>query len=144
MSAAGALLVGPTLAQDETPPAVTSVRLLNVGDTYFEVEWQTNEPAKGGIQYGRSSDYGKVIDGPNTFVTRQFLNVTGLTKGATYHYRVYAEDVHGNIGFSGDYTVTVGDQGGGGGGGFSWTWTLFALIIIVIVVYFLFIRPARD
>ena len=144
LALAGAgILLGGSLAQDEVSPTVLGVHIRNVGGDYFQVEWQTDEPTKGGVQYGRGPDYGLTVQGGSSYETIHYLNVTGLKRDTTYHFRVYAEDLAGNVGYSEDYTVTIGEAADEGGGLSGWTWAIIA-IAMVIAIYFLFLRPSRG
>ena len=59
------------------------------------------------MQYGLTSGYelGQVID--SSRVTAHLLQVPGLQSGTLYHYRILSSDSSGNIGASGDRTVTT-------------------------------------
>lgn len=144
LALAGAVvLLGGSSAQEELPPTILSVHIRNVGGDYFQVEWQTDEPTKGGIQYGMAPDYGMTVKGGSTYETTHYLNVTNLKRDTTYHFRVYAENLAGTLGYSDDYTVTIGEVAEDGGGLSGWTWAVIA-IVVVLAVYLLFLRPARG
>jgi len=126
--------------QDEVPPVVVGVRVHNVGEKWFEVKWETNEPTKGGVDWGRTDKYGNTVKALGSFETVHYLNVTGLEKGTLYHFRVFAEDLGGNIGHGKDVQVGTFPYEEDDGGLSSWTWAFIA-IIIVLIIYFMFLRP---
>jgi hypothetical protein len=142
-SMAGVVIDGVS-GQDVVPPRVTGVRVTTIGETWFEVEWQTDEPAHGGIEWGRKKAYGNVSEEFEGFVTDHLLNVTGLKKGKLYHFRVYAVDLEGNEGHSNDITVGTYPYGEDDDGISLGASLVIALIIAVPVVYLLFIRPAGQ
>ena len=128
-------------AQDEVPPAVVGVRVLNIGEQWFEVTWETNEPTKGGVEWGRTDEYGNTAQALGSFETVHYMNVTGLKKGTLYHFRVFAEDLGGNIGHGDDVKVGTFPYEAEDEGLSSWTWAIIAIVIMVLIIYFLFRRP---
>jgi len=130
-----------TDAQDDVPPVVQGVRVLNVGENRIEVKWETSEPTKGGVEWGRTDKYGNTAKGSSSFETVHYLNVTGLEKGTLYHLRVYAEDLGGNFGYGKDVKVGTFPYEAEDEGLSTWTWGIIALVIIVLLIYFLFLRP---
>ena len=128
----------------QAPPAVTGVHVLNVGEDYFEIEWETDTPSTCTVQYGRTKDYGMTKELGGSFDTYHRTNITGLDKTTKYHFRVVAENVGGTLGYSGDNTVTTGPQSEVEGGGSGWVWGGIALVVIVLLFYMVFIRPARE
>ena len=128
-------------AQDEVPPAVVGVRVLNIGEQWFEVTWETNEPTKGGVEWGRTDEYGNTAQALGSFETVHYLNVTGLERDTLYHFRVFAKDLGGNIGHGDDVKVGTFPYGTEDEGLSSFTWAIIAIVIIVLVFYFLFLRP---
>ncbi len=128
-------------AQDEVPPAVVGVRVLNIGEQWFEVTWETNEPTKGGVEWGRTDEYGNTAQALGSFETVHYLNVTGLERDTLYHFRVFAKDLGGNIGYGDDLEIGTFPYGAADEGLSSFTWAIIAMVIIVLVFYFLFLRP---
>ena len=127
--------------QDEVPPVVVGVRVLNVGEKWFEVTWETNEPTKGGVDWGRTDKYSNTVNALGSFETVHYLNVTGLDKGTLYHFRVFAEDLGGNVGHGDDVKVGTFPYEAEGEGLSSWTWGIIAIVVIVLLFYVLFLRP---
>jgi hypothetical protein len=130
----------PALAQDETPPTIAGIRVIGTGEEYFELRWHTDEPTKGWVEYGRTDEYGMVTNKfGSSYETVHYLNVTGLKKGTLYHFRVYAEDLHGNVGLSGDNEVATFPYEEEGGLPW-WAWTAIALGVIVVLMFLFFPR----
>jgi hypothetical protein len=131
-------------AQDEVPPAVMGIRVLNVAEHRFEVRWETSEPTKGGVEWGRTNKYGNTAQGPTSFETVHYLNVTGLEKGTLYHFRIFAEDLSGNVGHSKDAEVGTFPYEAADEGVSTLTWAIIAILILVLLIYFLFLRPVAG
>ncbi|NIP36581.1 MAG: hypothetical protein GWN18_16595 [Thermoplasmata archaeon] len=145
---AAALLLTVTIHEDGTdaqvPPTVSGVHVLNVGEDYFEIEWETDTPTTCIVEYGRTKDYGRTKELGGSFDSYHKTNITGLDKTTKYHFRIVAENVAGELGYSGDFTVTTGPQSEVEGGTPGWVWGLVALSMIVLFFYLVFIRPARQ
>ena len=86
---------------DEHPPIIQDLKVHVIGETWFTVSWTTDEPALGGVEWGRDQDFGQVHheegDIPST---EHHMNVTGLTRGTLYFVRIFATDESNNTGYS--------------------------------------------
>jgi regulation of enolase protein 1 (concanavalin A-like superfamily) len=80
-----------TAVPDTTPPAVTGVAVAP-GSTAATVTWTTDEPATSSVRVGTTTAYGHGTFGSSTPTTNHSVQVTGLTPGTTYHYRVASTD----------------------------------------------------
>jgi len=102
---------------DTTPPNVTAVRVLVIGETWFTVEWTTDEPSLGGVQYGKDLVYDRHVNETGGLTTQHTVNVTGLRKDSTYDFQVFAMDGSNNTGHGPAMSVgtTGGDHAGYGG-----------------------------
>lgn len=130
-----ALSLVPSGAGNGLPPTISGVRVLNTGEYYFEVTWQTDVPTKGGVEHGTTKDYGETApEFGNTYEIVHYLNVTGLERGTKYHFRIYAENLHGDIGHSGDNEVATFPYEEEGGLAW-WAWVTIALVVIVLLMY---------
>jgi hypothetical protein len=125
------------------PPTVTGVRVMNVGEEYFEIDWQTDPPSKCIVEYGRTKEYGNTKELGGSFDSYHRTNITGLQRTTKYHFRILAETAQGETGQSGDFAVTTGPQDEVEGGTPGWVWGIVATAIIVLLVYLLLLRPAR-
>lgn len=97
---------------DTTPPNITGVKVLVIGETWFTVEWSTDEPSLGGVQYGHDLVYGRYANETGALATQHLVNVTGLRKDSTYDFRVFARDGSNNTGYG--PAMSVGTTGGDG------------------------------
>jgi Domain of unknown function (DUF4082)/Bacterial Ig-like domain/Bacterial Ig domain/Purple acid Phosphatase, N-terminal domain len=94
--AAGAGNYTATYAPDTTAPAISSVNAVAAADGTATVTWTTNEPSDSRVDYGTSAALGLQSAPDATPVTAHSVRLTGLTPGATYHYRVRSADGAGN------------------------------------------------
>jgi hypothetical protein len=131
-------------SEAQAPPTVTGVHVLNVGEEYFEIEWETDTPTTCIVEYGRTKDYGKSKELGGSFETYHRTNITGLQRTTKYHFRIVSENVGGTLGYSGDNSVTTGPQDEVEGGIPGWVWGLLATGMIALFVYLLLLRPAGE
>jgi len=78
-------------------------RVGDVDKTSAKITWTTNVPADSQVEYGRTIDYGSNSLLDTTLVTRHSVNLTGLNRGTTYHYRVYSRNGAGIRAVSADF-----------------------------------------
>ena len=142
-----ALLVTVTVVEEggsaQVPPTITGVRVLNVDEDSFEVEWETDTPTKGFGEWGKTKDYTYSKELGGSFETYHKTNVTGLKRTTKYHFRIVAENLAGDVGYSSDNTVMTGPQDEVEGGTPGWMWGLVAMVAIVLFVYMFLLRPAQ-
>ena len=93
------------ITTDHVPPAISGLAASS-GQTTAQIDWQTDESARGRCEYGLTSGYGTVLANA-TLKTNHSYVLNGLSKYTTYHYRVYAFDAAGNASSSGDQTFTT-------------------------------------
>jgi len=136
-------LAGPD-ASTQAQPVISGVHVLNVGETYFEIEWETDVPTQGTVEWGTSKDLGNHKSMGGAYLTYFRTNITNLDRNTKYHFRVFGEDLSGGVGYSGDQTVTTGPQAENEGGTPGWVWGVSAAIAIVLLFYIFMIRPGRE
>ncbi len=99
------------------PPEISNVRVIDVTQNTVTIGWDSSEPTNETLEYGTTTSYSLIYSNA-VFASTHSALITGLTAGATYHYRILACDAAGNCVNSSDYSfTTVGSGGGGGGGG---------------------------
>ena len=112
-----------TNASDGDAPIVETIEAYDITETTFYLTWILNEPSKGWVLYGTSSDlsapyvYDQETTHENSFTYSTHIQPVGgntedntdplLVNGTTYYCRIYTEDVSGNIGYSDEFTVTT-------------------------------------
>src|SRR5581483_8153964 len=97
-----------TVTGDTTAPTISNVQLAAVTNTTATITWTTNEPSTSQVEYGPTTAYGSSTPLDGTLVTSHSVPLSGLTNGATYHYRVKSKEWAGNLATSADATFTAG------------------------------------
>jgi hypothetical protein len=95
-----------TTLGDGAPPVISNVQAINITDTTAIIIWNTNEPANSLVDYGLTSGYGSAQSSAG-YVTSHAIQLTGLTEGTTYHFRVTSVDPANNSAVSTDYIFTT-------------------------------------
>ena len=84
-----------TYAPDTTAPAISAVTAVAAADGTATVTWNTDEPSDSRVDYGTTAALGQSATDAAA-VTAHSVRLTGLTPGASYHYRVRSADGAGN------------------------------------------------
>lgn len=90
-------------AGDVRPPRLRGIAVRKVTSTSALVEWRTDEPSDGFVDFGPSSTYGRQAGSSELRRKHQVL-VSDLDSGTRYHYRVRSADLAGNASESADLT----------------------------------------
>jgi hypothetical protein len=91
---------------DTTDPIISNIVATVTGTTTATITWDTDEPATSRVDYGLTSGYGSNVSN-GSLVTSHSINLTGLTDGTLYHYKVTSVDGSGNDAESTDLTFTT-------------------------------------
>ncbi len=89
-----------------TPATILSVSSSNVSTTSANVSWTTDIAATGHVEYGISTQYGQTTT-MQTSQSSQSVGLDDLVPSTTYHYRIKAVTVAGDITYSDDHTFTT-------------------------------------
>ena len=81
---------------DTTPPTISTVSATANTNGTATVSWTTNEAPNTRVDYGTAPDNLNLNASDAAMVTSHSIQLTGLTPGATYHYRVSSADAAGN------------------------------------------------
>ncbi|MGH2944313.1 MAG: fibronectin type III domain-containing protein, partial [Solirubrobacteraceae bacterium] len=81
---------------DTTAPVISSVAATATAAGVATVTWSTNEAASSRVDYGTAPATLSQNVTDATRVTAHSMQVTGLTPGTTYHFRVSSADAAGN------------------------------------------------
>ena len=92
---------------DTTAPTISSVSSSSITSSSAIITWSTNELSDTQADYGTSASYGLSSTLGTTLMTSHSVNLSGLTTGTLYHYRVKSKDAAGNLATSGDFTFTT-------------------------------------
>jgi peroxiredoxin/predicted amidophosphoribosyltransferase len=85
-----------TLAPPDTTPPVISGLDVTPMDTSVVIEWTTDEPASGQIEYGRSEELGSILELTGDTTTQHRAVLGGLKPQTTYHFIVKCADAQEN------------------------------------------------
>jgi cysteine-rich repeat protein len=87
-------------------PVISNIQVTNITQTSARVQWDTTTSSNSTVNYGTTVSYGS--NGTNaSSVTAHLINLTGLTKGTTYHFRVRSTDAYTQEAVSGDGTFAT-------------------------------------
>jgi hypothetical protein len=92
---------------DTTPPVISSVAATSVTHQAATIGWTTNDPSTTLVQYGTTTSYGTSTALNSSLVTSHSVNLSSLTPGTIYHYKVTSTDEAGNSSSSSDSTFTT-------------------------------------
>jgi hypothetical protein len=68
---------------------ISNATAAQLSPTSVKITWTTNHAADSRILYGPTTDYGNEVTSA-TLATFHEINITGLTAGVTYHYKVFS------------------------------------------------------
>jgi hypothetical protein len=97
----------PTPA-DAQAPVISNVKTTINNSSSVTIYWDLNEPGTGQIEYGLTTAYGSTSNPELTFeFSSHWQDLTGLTAGETYHFRIRSQDKAGNLAVSDDFTFLI-------------------------------------
>jgi hypothetical protein len=100
------ILEGVAGSGDTQPPAISAIQAGQIAQTSAVISWRTDEPASSIVEYGLSTSYNQSASAPVVDVSHN-VPLSGLSAGATYHYRVKSADGAGNMAVSKDNVFTT-------------------------------------
>ncbi|NOY84934.1 MAG: hypothetical protein GXO96_08985 [Nitrospirae bacterium] len=80
-----------TAAPDTTAPSISNIASGNLSTSAANITWTTNEAADSRIEYGTDTSYGTLTALNPSLVTAHSQNISGLSPGTSYHFRVLAK-----------------------------------------------------
>jgi len=99
--------VSVTVFNDITPPSISNILVTNIAQTSATITWTTDEPATSQVEYGLTTAYGSQTNLDTNLVTSHSQNLTSLSAGTLYNYRVNSKDAANNQSLSINYTFTT-------------------------------------
>ncbi|MBM3267286.1 MAG: S8 family serine peptidase [Candidatus Sericytochromatia bacterium] len=94
----------PPAADPPAPPAITGIKT-SVTSNSATIRWSTDLPAIGSVDYGETTDYGKVAAKAGSYAKTHEVVLTGLKWRKIYHFRINATTEAGGKASSSDGTV---------------------------------------
>ncbi len=96
-----------TWTVDTVAPVVSNVAVSSITISTAVITWTTDEPSNSQVQYGTTTAYGSTTPLDSTLAASHVVNLSGLTRGTLYHFRVKSSDAAGNLTNSADFTFTT-------------------------------------
>ncbi|MBA7650968.1 hypothetical protein ES703_58783 [subsurface metagenome] len=96
---------GGGVSHDRTPPRIYNVSLCDIGETTADICWTTNEWSTSQVKYWTSPSKLSPLDETRRIQHR--VQLTDLTPGTTYHYKMMSEDKSGNLRVSDEHSFTT-------------------------------------
>lgn len=91
----------------QSAPSFLVVEAIGVSATTATIHWTTDLPSTSQVNYGPTAAYGQTTTLVSTPTTDHVVDVSGLTPGSVYHYRVRSQNSIGES-LSTDRTFTTG------------------------------------
>jgi hypothetical protein len=92
---------------DGNAPLISAVQASSTTSTTASVTWTTNIAANSQVEYGPTTSYGSTTPLIPSLVTSHTVDLSGLSGGTTYNYRVLSADGSGNLAVSGNFTFAT-------------------------------------
>jgi hypothetical protein len=92
---------------DTTPPEISGISSSGITGSSAIINWTTDEASNSQVEYGTAVAYGNSTTLDNVMVKPHLQQISGLSSGTLYHYRVKSRDAAGNLAVSSDYTFTT-------------------------------------
>jgi N-acetylneuraminic acid mutarotase len=99
----------PLQGEDVTPPVISEVAAIGIGEDSATIVWTTDEGATSQVEYGLTPDYGSMTELDPALVLEHGVTLDELASVTEYHFRVRSIDGSGNESVSGDYTFRTID-----------------------------------
>jgi len=86
-----------------SPSSLSSIKVVSTSLNEATITWDTSTKMTSIVEYGVTADYGQSKT-DSTMDTTHTANISGLTVGTVYHFRVKGKDGDNNMYSSGDYS----------------------------------------
>lgn len=95
---------------DSAPPGLSALGATGITTIKATIGWSSDEPADSQVEYGLTTAYGTATPLDGALVANHTVNLSNLTAGTRYQYRVKSQDAAGNLGVSGNASFTTASQ----------------------------------
>ena len=101
-----------TQGTDILAPTITNVVATPTAANAATITWDTNEPATSQVEYGTTTSYGSFTALDSNRVATHSVQLTSLSNGGTYQFKVHSKDAANNEGISpnGSFTLPAPTQ----------------------------------
>ncbi|MBI4457897.1 fibronectin type III domain-containing protein [Candidatus Uhrbacteria bacterium] len=90
-------------------PVISNIQAINITQTAARITWNTDTDSDSKVDFGTTVSYGTAVSNA-TLTKTHVIDITGLTKSTTYHYKVTSKDAFVQSTVSADKTfVTAAD-----------------------------------
>jgi hypothetical protein len=96
-----------TIFVNNLAPAISDIWLANLTTSSVTVGWSTATLADGQVEFGSTSAYGNASARDYAATTNHAQDLTGLSAGTTYHFRVLSVGQNGVLSVSGNYVFAT-------------------------------------
>jgi len=103
----------PTITPTAAPPLVQTISASGITRSGATITWTTNIPATSQVEFGTTTGTVSRSTADASLITGHRQVLTGLTPGATYHYRVRSVSAAGALSTSGDGIFVTTPEGTG-------------------------------
>jgi len=93
--------------EDKDPPVILDVSIDEVDSNKVIISWAANEEVVGYVRYGKTSSYTNSTSKSLHFEESSIVEITELTQGITYHFKLEIFDKANNKASSQDYIFTT-------------------------------------
>ncbi|UCE74218.1 MAG: S8 family serine peptidase [Methanomassiliicoccales archaeon] len=82
--------------EDDNPPEISDIQVVDVSTNTATIEWLTNKPANSIIHYGSTPDLGLVEDDLDNYMNTHSMTLEGLSPNTDYYYNIQGYDQYGH------------------------------------------------
>ena len=107
-SVTGNMYVNNMALGGDPAPVISNIQASDVTTNSATITWTTDQTASSQVEYGPTTSYGSATTEDTNQVTTHSVQLTGLTPGTVYHYRVKSGNENGDTVSNGFTFVTGG------------------------------------
>ncbi len=89
---------------DDAPPLLSNISTEQPAHSSVTIVWDTNEPATSQVEFGRTTNYGRITEVDSSWRTHHEVKLANLEANNLHHFRVLSRDAAGNLATSNDFS----------------------------------------
>ena len=109
-------LPSKTVVKDTKPPFINDSFQVHASTDKATLSWTTDEPATSQVEYGTDANYGRRSPLNSQPVTNHIIDLSNLSPGNKYYFRMLCVDASGNLATSNGYTFDTPAPSSSGSG----------------------------